>query len=349
MANQAITEEVATKERPGGKARPSLPARLRNTLLQRREASIFIVAIGLAFYFRSINSAFLTERNIQVLSEFTAATAIIAAGIVLLLICGEIDLSVGQAFGFAPIIMWLANSNGLEALPAVVVALAASSMIGLANGVITVYLGVPSFITTLGMFFLLGGLNVTLTDGFPKEPPESTTFTNILGGADWWPIIWAIGIAIVMHGILVRTRWGLHTFATGGNLVGAQEAGVKIGKIKVGNFMLVSTLGGFAGILEAIRIDSIDPLAGGAGIMFMAISAAVIGGTSLVGGVGTVAGAFLGVVVLSILQNGFTLEGVSAFTFNIILGIAILIAMTLNVYVAKMRTTGRPRIIGRPR
>jgi simple sugar transport system permease protein len=136
-------------------------------------------------------------------------------------------------------------------------------------------------------------------------------------------------------------RWGLHTFAVGGNLVGASEAGVRVNRVKIGNFMLCSALGGLAGIMEAIRINSVDPLAGGPNVMFLAVSAAVIGGTALAGGSGTILGAFFGTAVLAILRNGFTLQGVSANTFNIILGISILVAMTLNVYVGRLRRSGR--------
>jgi simple sugar transport system permease protein len=178
-----------------------------------------------------------------------------------------------------------------------------------------------------------------LTDGFPKPTPEESTLTNALGG-EWAGIVWALIIVALMHMLLTRTRWGLHTFATGGNLVGAQEAGVKVARVKIGNFMVCSLLGGFAGLIDALRIESIDPLAGGPNIMFAAVSAAVIGGTALAGGVGTIIGAFFGTVVLSILQNGFSLQGVDAYTYNIILGIAILIAMTANVYVGRLRRTG---------
>jgi simple sugar transport system permease protein len=338
MAKPAVPGEVAVREKTAP-ARPGLGSRVARALLSRREASVFIVALGLAVYFQSSNSAFLSAGNIRTLTEFTAATAIISAGLVMLLICGEIDLSVGQAFGFAPIIMYLADQTFL--LPvAIVIALLVAAVVGLVNGVVTVYFRVPSFITTLGMFFLLAGLNVTLTDGFPKPAPEESGLTRILGAADWSVIGWAIVVVVLMHVLLNHTRWGLHTFATGGNFIGAREAGVRVEMVKIGNFMLCSALGGFAGILDAIRIDSIDPLGGGADIMFRAVSAAVIGGTALAGGVGTVIGAFFGVVVLSILENGFTLQGISAYTFNIILGIAILIAMTLNVYVGRLRRMG---------
>src|SRR5258707_14790602 len=109
----------------------------------------------------------------------------------------------------------------------------------------------------------------------------------------------------------------------------------------MGKFMLWSAVRGFTGMLEGYRSTSIDPVAGGTNIMFMAVAGAVIGGTSLMGGLGTIVGAFLGVLVLSILNDGFTLLGVSAFTFDIILGAAILIAMILNVRLRLLREAGR--------
>ena len=142
--------------------------------------------------------------------------------------------------------------------------------------------------------------------------------------------------------MLTRTRWGLHTIAVGGNLLGATEAGIRADRIKIGNFMIASVLGGFAGILEAFRINSIDPnLGGGTGIMFTAISAAVIGGTALAGGSGTVIGALLGALVLAELQNGFNLIGISANPFFLILGGAILVSMIANQYLSRLRRAGR--------
>ena len=118
------------------------------------------------------------------------------------------------------------------------------------------------------------------------------------------------------------------------------EVGIKIGRIKIGNFVICSVLGGLAGTLDTFRIGSIDPLAGGTEIMFMAIASAVIGGTLLTGGSGTIIGAFLGAAVLGILKDGFTLSGVSAYTFNMILGGAILITMLINVHLSRLRAAG---------
>ena len=314
---------------------------LAGILLRRREASIIVVAIILVVYFQASNQNFLTQDNIRTVSQFAAATAIISAGEVMLLICGEIDLSAGMVFAFAPFIMFFSYQAGLPIWVAIIFGLLASAAVGLFNGLVTVLLKVPSFITTLGTLFLLEGITLTISNGFPALTPNVGAFNQVFGNSPYSEIIWAIAIVIVMQIVLSFTKWGLHTVATGGNLLGASETGVNVNRVKIGNFMLCSVFAGFAGILEGFRITSIDPLAGGPNIMFAAVAGAVIGGTSLMGGLGTIVGAFLGVLVLSILNDGFTLLGVSAFTFYIILGAAILIAMILNVRLQLLREAGR--------
>jgi simple sugar transport system permease protein len=327
-------EESAVKERGAG-------ARFVDAFLVRREASILLVAIALIVYFQTSSEQFLTETNIRTLAQFVAAAAIIAAGEVMLMILGEIDLSVGMVFALSAFNMTFAMDAGLPFLLAVVLALVAAAAIGFVNGAITVWFGVPSFITTLGTLFLLNGLTLTLSNGTPRETPEPSTLTSILGQYPYAGILWAIVIVFVMQLVLRQTRWGLHTIAAGGNPIGAAEAGIRTSRVRIGNFMVCSGLAGFVGILEALRINSVDPLAGGTNIMFLAIAAAVIGGTALSGGAGTVVGAFIGAIVLAVLRNGFTLQGVNAFTFDLILGIAILVSMILNVYLGRLRKAGR--------
>jgi simple sugar transport system permease protein len=334
----------ATDELPAERTRVEVPsssgvARVASALWRRREASIALVAILLLLYFNQVNDQFLSQGNIRTLTQSGYAYAAIACGLVMLLICGEIDLSVGVVYGFTPIIMYLADQEFVFPI-AIVIALLVTALVGFINGVVTVYLHVPSFVTTLGMYFLITGLNVRLTDGFPKPAPETSSLTRILGDAAYSGIIWALIIVVLMHLLLTRTRWGLHTFAVGGNFIGAREAGVRVNKIKIGNFIMCSMLGGFVGIMEGIRINSIHPLAGGADYTFIPVAAAVIGGTALAGGSGTIIGAFFGTAVLAIMRNGFTLEGVNADAFNIILGVAILVTMTLNVYVGRLRRIG---------
>ena len=327
-------------------ARPPAGGRVRlaaDLFLRRREASIVLVAVGLVIYFQATATNFLTRGNTVTISQYVAATAIIAVGEVLLLVSGEIDLSVGNVYTLAPFLMHYAvDFYHIPVLPAIALALILAAVVGLVNGLVTVLLKVPSFVTTLGMLFILSGITLTTSHAYPAEiPGKAESIGRWFGSADWSEITWALALVAVFQVVLTSTRWGLHTVAVGGNPVGAAEAGVRTSRIKIGNFMICSVLGAIAGILEAFRIDSIDPSAGGTGIMFDAVAAAVIGGTALAGGSGTIIGALLGAVVLGVLRDGFNLIGINAYTFDLILGLAILLAMISNVYLARIRRAGR--------
>jgi simple sugar transport system permease protein len=316
------------------------------TFLQQREASVFVIAALLFVYFGFISSAhshFLSKLNLDNISQATAPTAIIAIGEVLLLVCGEIDLSVGFVWGLSPFLMYFFITDyHIPVILAIVLAVACGLIIGWINGVITVRLKVPSFITTLGTSFALYGFLLTIAQAQAKNlPPESIALGHWFGTFAWSEIIWCVALVALFHVILTRTRWGLHTIAVGGNLLGSSEAGIKVGRVKIGNFMITSTLGAIAGILEAFRNSTIDPSAGQYQVMFYAVAAAVIGGTAMAGGSGTVLGAFLGMVVLAILQDGFNLLGISSNPFLIILGISILVAMVANSYLTRLRRAGK--------
>ena len=316
-------------------------ARVGHVILRWREVSIFAAGLLLVIYFQATNAAFLSRANVSNLVDYTATTAIIAAGEAMVLVAGELDLSVGMVYALAPFIMFFAAAAGLPMWLAVVVALVAAGLVGVVNGAITILLDVPAFVTTLGTMFLINGLTLTISGGFPVQPKAGPLFTAAFGGTAWSRLIWAAAVALVLQFVLTRTRFGLHTIASGGNLIGAAEVGVKVRSVKARNFILCSTLGGLAGVIDAFRIGSIDPLAGGSQIMFAAIAAAVIGGTLLTGGSGTIIGAFLGALVLGVLKDGFTLSGVSAFTFDMILGGAILVTMAVNVRLMRLRDQGR--------
>ena len=327
-------------------ARPALLVRRAlDAFLRRREASVLVVAIGLVVYFQVSTPIFLSPDNLRNIAQATAPTAIVAVGIVFLLVSGEIDISVGMVAALAPYLMHYAiDFYGVPAILAIVAALAIAASIGLVNGLITTRLKVPSFVTTLGMFYLLYGVLLTTSRAYPVAIPEPVrgNLQTWLGAGDWASLTWCLLIVAVFHVVLTRTRWGLHTISVGGNLLGATEAGIRANRIKVGNFMLVSVLGAFAGLMEAFRINSIDPnIGGGTRITFTAIAAAVIGGTALAGGSGTVIGALIGMFVLAMLQNGFNLIGISANPFFLIQGAAILISMIANQYLSRLRRAGK--------
>ena len=314
---------------------------LLGRLTRWREGSILLVAIALAIYFESANASFLTTNaSLENLSQYIAPRAIIACGEVMLMIGGEIDLSAGMVYALAPFVMYFANQAGLPLPLAIPVGLAASAAVGFVNGFVTVFLEIPSFVTTLGTLFLLNGLTLTISDGTPVSIDAPRWLATLLGNGGYSEFVWALIVVALMHFVLKNTRWGLHTVAAGANPIGASEAGIQVRTIKVGNFMIAAALAGLTGILESFRITSIDPTAGGSPIMFLAVASGVIGGTPLAGGSGTIVGALIGATVLGLLSDGFTLIGINAFTFDLILGIAILLAMLFNINVGRLRARG---------
>jgi simple sugar transport system permease protein len=321
-------------------------SRIRRGLVifaEQREATVFIVVVALVIYFQTAAPAFSTRDNLINISQITAPVAIIAIGEVLLLVCGEIDLSVGFIFAFSPFLMhYLIDFYSVPASLAVLIALLMGIGAGAINGFITIFLRVPSFITTLGTGFVLFGIMLITSNAVPVNiPPKAEGIGHWIGTFAWAEITWAVVLVLIFHIVLTRTRWGLHTIATGGNILGAAEAGIRTANIKMGSFMITGFMGALVGMQEAFRTDSIDPSSGGYTPMFYAVAAAVIGGTALAGGSGTIIGAFLGALVLAILTDGFNLLGISANPFFVILGAAILVAMIANVQLARLRRGGR--------
>jgi simple sugar transport system permease protein len=316
---------------------------------RQREATVLVVTVALLLYFGLTHtSTFVTQTNaVDLLSELMAPIAIIAIGEVLLLICGEIDLSVGFIYTFAPFVMLFAITDyHLPSLVAVILGLLTGVVAGWVNGFITVTLGVPSFITTIGTGFILLGLALVVSHAEPSPtPPIALGVGKWLGVPgnpwQWAPFVWAVVLVAIFHVVLTRTRWGLYTISAGGNLLGAREAGINVGRIKYGNFMISGFMGALVGLQTAFYTNNVDPTAGGYTPMFYAVIAAVIGGTAMLGGSGTILGAFLGAIVLATLTDGFDILGISANILPVIFGSAILVAMIANVQLARLRGAGR--------
>ncbi|HTR90327.1 MAG TPA: ABC transporter permease [Trebonia sp.] len=346
--------DTAEQRRPAGTGTPppqpdagngQLAGILRTgarVFLRQREATVFVVAVGLFLYFALSSSSFVTSANLPILfTQDAAPFIIIALGEVFLLICGEIDLSVGFTFTLAPYLMYFLNTyDHLPGLLAILIALLMGVLIGWINGFLTVTVGLPSFITTLGTGFVLLGIVNTTSHGEPVSIPADMAGNVHWLGGNWAPFIWAVGLTAIMHVVLTRTRWGLHTVSVGGNILGAREAGIDVKRIKYGNFMITGLFGALVGLQNAYVTQSIDPTAGGYQPMFYAVTAAVIGGTAMLGGTGTVIGAFLGAIVIGMLTDGFLILGVSANPLDIIFGAAVLVAMIANVWLARLRERG---------
>jgi simple sugar transport system permease protein len=165
-----------------------------------------------------------------------------------------------------------------------------------------------------------------------------TTFAKVFGGGTYSELIWALTVVIVLQIVLSYSRWGVYTVAVGGNRHGAAEAGVKVRLVIIRNFIMCSACAGLVGVLEAVRTTSVQPDPSGANsVLFDGISAAVIGGTLLAGGSGTVVGGLIGALLLGILNDGLIIKGVNADYLSFYLGLAIIFAMAANTYVGRVR------------
>jgi len=315
--------------------------------MQQREATVFVVVLLLIIYFGFISSVgratFFTKIDLINVSQIAGPIIIIAIGEVFLLICGEIDLSVGFTYTLAPFLMhYLIDFYHVPGILAILLSLGMGLVVGWVNGFLTVTVGLPSFVATLGTGFALQGIMLITSHAEQSAIPGPVQgIGHWIGTFAWAEIGWAIFFAFIFHLVLRRTRWGLHTIAVGGNQLGAQEAGVNAARIKYGNFMLTATLGAFVGLQVAFQTSVIDPSSGGYQPMFYSVAAAVIGGTAMLGGSGTVIGALLGSIMLAVLTDGFNVIGVSANPLPLIFGLAILLAMTANVVFARLRERGR--------
>jgi simple sugar transport system permease protein len=311
--------------------------------LTLREGSIIVVTVITAVYFSVNVSEFLTFSNFKNLLPYFAPFAILAAGEVFVMINGEIDLSIGAAYLFTPFLFYEINNGGVPMIPSLILAMLAIMVVGSINGFFVAVVGISSFVTTLGMLFVLDGITLIMSHAAPVSTPGTSvitvgTFAQIFGAGTYSELIWALVIVSVLQLVLSLSRWGIYTVAVGGNRLGAAEAGISVRLVIIRNFVLCATCAGLVGVLEAVRVTTATPDPSASNdILFQAISAAVIGGTLLRGGSGTVVGALIGALFLGILKDGLVLKGVNANYLDLYLGLAIILAMTINVYVSRVR------------
>ncbi len=338
----APTPTAAPADDPPGQQREAfaIGRRILRLFLYQRELTPILLTVALFVYFTiRAGSTFTDSLSLSSAAGYAGPIGAIAVGEVLLLVLAEIDLSAGQVFLFCPWVMYWLHNSGVPIVLAIIAALAVVAGVGAINGLITVGLNVPSFVTTLATNFILFGLVLIYshqTQATPIPLSSSTTTgevsfsSQVMGVWLWSEILWVVAITIFATVVLTRTRFGVRIIATGGNLLGAAEAGVPVRRVKVWSFVICSFLAGLVGIVDAIKYGSLDPGNFGVDYILYAVGACVIGGTALTGGRGTVIGAFIGAILIGILEDGLTLVGVSTNDFYVWVGVVIIFAMALN-------------------
>jgi len=305
------------------------------------EAATLLATVALFVSLWISAPQFATLNNLLSIGQQVSFIGIVATGMTFLLIAGELDLSVGSAYGFTSIFLaWLVINHGWSLGLAIPATLLLGAAIGLFNGTMTTRFRIPSFIVTLGMLGVLRGLALALSHGLPIGVVQSHAFSQAstgiaFGGHVPAQVFWLAGVMIVGAFVLSRSRFGYHVYATGGNRTAATNAGIKAARIKLYAFVLTGTLVGLVGVLAVGWLGSANPLTGD-GFELQVIAAAVIGGTSLFGGAGSIFGTFLGAAIIGMLSNGLVLLGVDQYWQQFSTGAIIVGAALLNVSIRRV-------------
>ncbi|CCN36939.1 putative ABC-type branched-chain amino acid transport system, permease component [Vibrio nigripulchritudo SO65] len=300
---------------------------------------VFLILLGVIFEIRS-DGAFLNSENLRGILGLLPEMGLVAIGVTLLMISGEFDLSVGSTFAFAPMFMAVLLEQGWAFGLAFPLGLLMAMVIGLINGILTIRFDIPSFIATLGMLFVVRSLTIVISGGFPPLLPLGVLpkwlFTDYVGPYDFFrmSVLWFVAIAILVSVLLSRTNLGNWIRATGGFLPAAQSMGIPTAKVKIACFVLCSLLAGFAGCIQVMRLGAPLPSIG-EGMELQAVAAAVIGGTALTGGIGTILGGIVGAILIRVIDNGLVLSRVDANWFKMAIGLLTIIAVVLNAWLRK--------------
>jgi simple sugar transport system permease protein len=290
---------------------------------------------------------FLTWRSLSGIVNAATLTGTVTVGITILMIAGEFDLSVGPMMAMGGFLYAQNTAEGGNVFVALFLALLVPVLMGAVNGLIVTRTMIPSFITTLSTMFIYRGIVWVFSGGQMLQTVEKLLVYDIFNGRIAFladsvqganfrtAALWLIALVLVFHYILVRTRFGNHVFATGGSVGAAGATGVNVKRIKVLCFMISGLMAGFAGVLLFSQFQTVK-IATGAGVELLAIASAVVGGTSLAGGYGSIVGGFLGVLIISMLRTGVVLTDlIPADNFEAIVGVTIIGAAIFNNWVRK--------------
>ncbi|WP_018066849.1 ABC transporter permease subunit [Martelella mediterranea] len=307
----------------------------RNSMLRRsfkQYGGIFLALVTLCVIFSVANPRFMSVANFTNILQQVAVIAICAFGMTWVILLGEIDLSVGSIIAVAGMVGAQCFAFGMGFVPAVVLTLAAGALMGLFNGALIAKLMLPSFIVTVATMGIYRGMVSLPTNGAPAMILNET-WTAIGAGAFLGVpiIIWIVVILFLFNHILLsKTTFGRRAYLIGGNKEAAAYSGIKVDRMKISIFMLSGIMAAISGILLSSRLLSAQTNAG-MSYELDAIAAAVLGGTSLAGGVGTMIGTIIGALIIGVMNNGMNMLSVPYFYQLIVKGLVILIAVWLDV------------------
>lgn len=300
--------------------------------LKRDEAGIFLALLVICAGLSVASPDFMSADNLLTVARQFSVYGIIAVGMTFVIVAGEIDLSVGSVLALSSCTVAKLTVEHSWPLPAAIFAgLAVGAAAGAANGLLTVGLGIPSFIITLGMMSVVRGLTYVLTQAMSISGlPEGFRFLGYgrLFGVSI-PVLTMAFVAVLGGLILAKTSLGRYVYATGGNQEAARLSGIPTGAVRIFAFTLVGFLASLAGVLNAAWVSVAQPVAG-TGYELDVIAAVIIGGASFSGGKGTVLGTMLGATLMGVLRNGLILLGVTVYWQQVVIGGVIVLAVVLD-------------------
>lgn len=271
---------------------------------------------------------FLTVDNLLAIGVQTTVIALMGIGVTFVIITAGIDLSVGSILGLSGIVATLTMANGLNMYLAILLGLITGLVAGFINGFITAKGKIHAFIATLGMMGIARGTSLLLTGGIPvyQLPPEY----DFLGAGKLFgipvPLIILIFFTIIAHIVLNKTKIGRYTYAIGSNKDATLLSGINVDKYTMIIYSISGLMAGLAGVVQSSRLITGQPTAG-TGYEMDAIASAVIGGTSLLGGEGSIIGTIIGALIMGVLRNGANLLNISEFVQRIVIGVIIIVAV----------------------
>ncbi|MDR2484798.1 MAG: ABC transporter permease [Treponema sp.] len=303
---------------------------------------ILIILIAMCIVFAILSPAFLSISNILNILNQTAIWGIMALGLTFVIVAKGIDLSVGSVLAFAGLVSaslaqvpaQMKLYQNLPELPLIIpvlAGLAIGALCGAVNGALIAFTKIPAFIATLGMMTVARGVALIYSNARPVSnltPQMNAVGSRFLGIPI--PIMIYLFVFLISYVLLNKTRFGKNTFAIGGNITAAEVSGVNVQKYLVMIYAYCGLLAGLAAIVFAGRVGSVHPGAA-EGYELTAIAATTIGGTSHSGGIGTIGGALIGALVLSVMRNGMTLLGFSPYSQKILEGLIIVCAVIIDM------------------
>lgn len=313
--------------------------------------SAILTLLILIFVFSFGNAAFLSVNNGLTILLQTSVIALLGIGMTLVIITGGIDLSVGSVLALSGTVTGLMVKAGMPVIPAMLLGVIVGALCGLFNGFVITKMRITPFVATLGMMLIARGIALQLTGAAPISRlgeafgilGNGSLFRIVEQGANGfpkvvfpgipYPVILLAFVALVASYLLRRRQIGRHIYATGSNEEAARLAGVKVDRTKMIAYTLSGALAGLSGNVLMSRLVTAQP---NEGVMYEldAIASAVIGGASLMGGIGTISGTLIGAFIIGVLRNGLNMAGVSAFIQQIVIGFVVIFA----VYIDQIRS-----------